>query len=121
MPTYDYRCTECGREVEVMHGIHASGPESCEHCGGAMRKALSPPAIHFKGKGWAKKDAAAATAKKAKPKAGTKGEKDDSKGDSKGDSKPTTDDGAKSDAGATSATSSDSKGQVSSTAGSKTD
>ena len=67
MPTYDYRCTECGREVEVMHGIHASGPESCEHCGGAMRKALSPPAIHFKGKGWAKKDAAAATAKKAKP------------------------------------------------------
>ena len=67
MPLYDYRCTECGREVEVMHGIHGSGPDTCESCGGAMRKALSTPAIHFKGSGWAKKDAAAASAKKAKP------------------------------------------------------
>jgi putative FmdB family regulatory protein len=73
MPLYDYRCTECGREVEVMHGIHGSGPERCEACGGAMRKALSPPAIHFKGSGWAKKDAAA-TARKAKPKAGSASE-----------------------------------------------
>jgi putative FmdB family regulatory protein len=66
MPLYDYRCTECGREVEVMHGINDSGPATCQHCGGAMRKALSPPAIHFKGSGWAKKDAAAG-ARKAKP------------------------------------------------------
>jgi putative FmdB family regulatory protein len=69
VPLYDYRCTECGREVEVIHGIHDSGPETCQHCGAAMRKALSTPAIHFKGSGWAKKDAAAATAKKAQPKA----------------------------------------------------
>jgi putative FmdB family regulatory protein len=78
MPLYDYRCTECGREVEVMHGIHDSGPATCEHCGGAMRKALSPPAIHFKGSGWAKKDAAAG-ARKAKP----TGAKDDSKASAK--------------------------------------
>ena len=69
MPLYDYRCAACGREVEVMHGIHGSGPEACEACGGAMNKLLSPPAIHFKGSGWAKKDAAASTATKAKPKA----------------------------------------------------
>ena len=67
MPLYDYRCAACGREVEVMHGIHGSGPEACEACGGAMNKLLSPPAIHFKGSGWAKKDAAASTATKAKP------------------------------------------------------
>ena len=60
MPTYDYRCTDCGLEVEVTHGIHASGPSTCTACGGAMRKALSTPAIHFKGSGWAKKDARAA-------------------------------------------------------------
>ncbi len=64
MPLYDYRCTECGREVEVMHGIHERGPDRCEHCDGAMRKTLSLPAIHFKGSGWAKKDAAT----KVKPK-----------------------------------------------------
>jgi len=70
MPLYDYRCTACGREVEVMHGIHEQGPASCPDCGGAMRKALSPPAIHFKGSGWAKKDAAASSAKGSKPKSG---------------------------------------------------
>jgi len=53
-----------------MHGIHESGPQVCDHCGGAMRKALSPPAIHFKGSGWAKKDAAA-TAGKASPRTGS--------------------------------------------------
>lgn len=63
MPRYDYRCSNCGREVEVMHGIHESGPQACDDCGGAMRKALSSPAIHFKGSGWAKKDAAATAAK----------------------------------------------------------
>ena len=66
MPLYDYRCGTCGREVEVMHGIHDTGPEACEACDGAMTKVLSPPAIHFKGSGWAKKDAAA---KRTKPKA----------------------------------------------------
>jgi putative FmdB family regulatory protein len=66
MPLYDYRCTECGREVEVMHGIDGHGPATCETCGGAMRKALSTPAVHFKGSGWAKKDAQAAAKAKAK-------------------------------------------------------
>jgi putative FmdB family regulatory protein len=68
MPLYDYRCVACGREVEVMHGIHEHGPAACEACGGARNKLLSSPAIHFKGSGWAKKDAAA-SAKKATSKA----------------------------------------------------
>jgi putative FmdB family regulatory protein len=66
MPLYDYRCTSCGREVEVMHSIHDQGPETCAACGGTMHKVLSPPAIHFKGSGWAKKDAASTSAKAAK-------------------------------------------------------
>ena len=100
MPRYDYRCTACGREVEVMHGINEHGPESCAHCGGVMRKALSPPTIHFKGSGWAKKDAA--TARKTGPKAGAASDKDTGKG--KGDSKPASDDASK--PGTSSATSS---------------
>jgi putative FmdB family regulatory protein len=60
MPTYDYRCVDCGLEVEVAHGIHDRGPSTCGSCGGVMRKAVSTPAIHFKGSGWAKKDARAA-------------------------------------------------------------
>lgn len=57
MPLYDYVCTACATRIEVMHGVHKSGPALCTVCGGAMRKALSSPAIVFKGSGWAKKDA----------------------------------------------------------------
>jgi len=87
MPLYDYRCAACGRVIEVMHGIDAAGPQSCEACGGAMKKVLSPPAIHFKGSGWAKKDASAATAKKASPKAASPGaDKSGTPAESKGGS-----------------------------------
>ena len=58
MPRYDYRCADCGRLIEVMHGINDAGPDACAECGGRMHKVLSPPTIHFKGSGWAKKDAA---------------------------------------------------------------
>ena len=56
MPVYEYVCTVCGHPVEVMHSYTAEGPKSCERCGSPMRKALSTPAIVFKGSGWAKKD-----------------------------------------------------------------
>jgi putative FmdB family regulatory protein len=62
MPIYEYVCSACERRIEVVHGINAAGPTVCEACGGAMRKALSAPAIHFKGSGWAKKDARSAAA-----------------------------------------------------------
>jgi len=72
MPIYEYRCTSCGRSVDVIHSILGSGPEVCEVCGGTMRKALSVPAILFKGSGWAKKDARSAS----KPAAGATASKD---------------------------------------------
>lgn len=61
MPIYEYRCSVCGRQVEIRLGIHDQGPDVCASCGGAMRKALSTPAILFKGSGWAKKDARSAS------------------------------------------------------------
>ncbi|MFN8621584.1 MAG: FmdB family zinc ribbon protein [Chloroflexota bacterium] len=83
MPIYEYVCSSCGRRIDVMHGINGQGPSTCEACGGAMKKALSTPAIHFKGSGWAKKDArsaaapAASSAKKDEPAAsGTGGGSD---------------------------------------------
>lgn len=71
MPNYDYRCGACGLQIEARHGIHEAGPATCESCGGVMRKEISTPAILFKGSGWAKKDARAASA--AKPGAGSTG------------------------------------------------
>jgi putative FmdB family regulatory protein len=73
VPVHDYVCQSCGSEVEVLHGLNAPGPAACDICGGPMRKRLAPPAIVFRGSGWAKKDARDARASKAgaesKPKA----------------------------------------------------
>jgi putative FmdB family regulatory protein len=63
MPVYDYDCAACGRRIEVVHGVHAPGPTHCPTCGsGPLRKAISAPAVHFKGSGWAKKERRATVA-----------------------------------------------------------
>ena len=62
MPFYDYVCQACGRRIEVMHGVHATGPERCDACGGRMQRLISRPSVHFKGSGWAKMDARVHTA-----------------------------------------------------------
>lgn len=57
MPLYDYQCAACGRRFEVVHGVHVEGPTVCPLCGkGPVRKAISAPAVHYKGSGWAKKE-----------------------------------------------------------------
>jgi len=61
VPLYDYVCAACGRRFEVIHGVHGDPPASCPLCGeGPVRKAISAPAVHYKGSGWAKKERRAA-------------------------------------------------------------
>ena len=69
MPLYDYDCAACGRRFEVVHGLHDGGPTTCPLCGkGPVRKAVTAPAVHFKGSGWAKKERRS-TARKSAEKA----------------------------------------------------
>lgn len=58
MPIYEYVCTSCDHRSDILHGINDPGPNFCPSCGeeGTMRKQFAPPAIHYKGSGWAKKD-----------------------------------------------------------------
>jgi putative FmdB family regulatory protein len=57
VPLYDYDCAACGRRFEAIHGVHADPPTACPVCGsGPVRKAITAPAVHFKGSGWAKKE-----------------------------------------------------------------
>lgn len=58
MPIYDYVCSNCGHEMEVIHRVDGGGPSECPKCGGSMRRAFAPPTVHFKGSGWARKDRA---------------------------------------------------------------
>ena len=61
MPIYEYSCSNCGQKTDILHGIHDPIPPFCPECGaeGTLRKGFAPPAIVFKGSGWAKKDRAA--------------------------------------------------------------
>ncbi len=52
MPLYEYVCTRCGKKTEVIQRVGEAPPKACEHCGGKLKKAISAPAIQFKGSGW---------------------------------------------------------------------
>jgi putative FmdB family regulatory protein len=88
MPAYDYDCAACGRRFEVSHGVFADPPTSCPLCGkGPIRKAITAPAIHYKGSGWAKKERRATVSSGAAKASGEGG--------------PTTEGGSTSDGGST--------------------
>jgi putative FmdB family regulatory protein len=63
MPIYEYVCTACDHRADILHGISDPGPHFCPSCGreATMRKQFAPPAIHYKGSGWAKKDRGSAS------------------------------------------------------------
>lgn len=75
MPIYEYVCSACANRAEILHGINDSGPAFCPACGaeGTLRKGFAPPAIVFKGSGWAKKDRSSGS----RTKAAAKGESPD--------------------------------------------
>jgi putative FmdB family regulatory protein len=52
MPLYEYQCDSCGFRFEVIQRYSDAPVDSCQSCGGPVRKLLSSPAIQFKGSGW---------------------------------------------------------------------
>ena len=52
MPIYEYVCGKCGQKTEVIQRIGEAPLKVCPHCGGRLKKAISAPAIQFKGSGW---------------------------------------------------------------------
>ena len=56
MPTYQYTCTECGEQVEVVQKFTDDPLTVCTNCGGRLRKVFSPVGIVFKGSGFYRTD-----------------------------------------------------------------
>ena len=52
MPLYEYECTACHRHTEKIQKFSDPEITVCPHCGGALERVLSAPAISFKGGGW---------------------------------------------------------------------
>jgi putative FmdB family regulatory protein len=56
MPTYEYRCQDCGEHVEVVQTFTDEPLTTCGVCGGNLRKVFSPVGVVFKGSGFYKTD-----------------------------------------------------------------
>ena len=56
MPTYQYRCTECGGELEAVQKFTDEPLTVHDDCGGRLRKVFSPVGIVFKGSGFYRTD-----------------------------------------------------------------
>jgi putative FmdB family regulatory protein len=52
MPTYEYRCRDCGHTFDVVQPMVDDPLTVCPVCGGELRKVFAPPAISFKGSGF---------------------------------------------------------------------
>lgn len=59
MPTYQYACTECGDQSEVVQRFSDDPLTVCGTCGGRLRKVFSPVGIVFKGSGFYRTDSRA--------------------------------------------------------------
>ena len=65
MPTYDYRCKDCGHEFEIHQSFSEDALTVCPNCQGALRKVFSAVGISFKGSGFYKTDSRGGSSKSA--------------------------------------------------------
>ena len=55
MPFYEYQCSKCGHEEEVLQKVSDAPLKKCPACGkSAMKKLISSTAFRLKGGGWYK-------------------------------------------------------------------
>lgn len=79
MPTYEYRCTECGRKTEAYQSFTDPPLEKCETCSGKLRRLFSPVGVLFKGSGFYSTDARSSASKSEKQGANGEGKPDQAK------------------------------------------
>ena len=90
MPTYGYRCTNCGHQFEIFQRMSADGLKVCPSCGeSTLKKLVYPTGVVFKGSGFYTTDYKGAGKSSSSNGSGS--------GESKSDSKPETKSEPKSD------------------------
>ena len=52
MPTYEYRCRDCGHTFDIVQKMSDDPLVICPECGGDLRKVFAPPTITFRGSGF---------------------------------------------------------------------
>ena len=56
MPTYQYRCTECGHAFEQVQSFSNDALTTCPECQGKLRKLFNAVGVVFKGSGFYRTD-----------------------------------------------------------------
>ena len=57
MPIYDYKCSNCGYQVEIIQKISDKPLKICPKCGkSSFKKLISAPSFRLKGGGWYETD-----------------------------------------------------------------
>ena len=90
MPTYDYKCSDCGHAFEAFHSMSAEPLSVCPECRGKVKRLIGAGAgLIFKGSGFYETDyrsadyTKAASADKPKAAAAKKDKKSASKKETK--------------------------------------
>jgi putative FmdB family regulatory protein len=52
MPTYQYRCVDCGSELEAVQKFSDPSLTECPECDGTLRKVYTAVGVVFKGSGF---------------------------------------------------------------------
>ena len=111
MPTYQYRCTECGGQLEAVQKFTDEPLTVHDDCGGRLRKVFSPVGIVFKGSGFYRTDSRKGSTASEPASSSASGSSDSSSSSSGGDKSSS---GDKSGSGDKSSSSSGDKGTASS-------
>jgi putative FmdB family regulatory protein len=95
MPTYGYRCSNCGHEFEIQQRMSDPPLKACPRCQGKLTKILYPVGISFKGSGFYttdykasnQSDGASSDGASASSSSGSETKSDSSKSESKPEKK----------------------------------
>ena len=119
MPTYQYRCTECGGQLEAVQKFTDEPLTVHDDCGGRLRKVFSPVGIVFKGSGFYRTDSRkGSTASEPASSSSASGSSDSSSSSSSGDKPSSGDKSGSGDKSSSSASSSGDKSAASSSSSS---
>jgi len=56
VPTYSYKCTECGTAFDIQQAFTDNSLTECPNCGGKLRKVFSAIGVTFNGSGFYRND-----------------------------------------------------------------
>ena len=106
MPTYQYRCTACSNELEIVQKFTDSPLTTCPECSGSLRKVFNAVGVVFKGSGFYRTDS------RSDGKSGGSGTKSDSSSSSSSSGESKSDAAKKSDSSSSTTSSSSDSGSA---------